>query len=248
MKTLTRESAINILVWMKSEGQNNWGGWGNYPSIPVSAQYLSYDTNHCQINLEKSVFVGKDLINCITTGRPVGQKWDKPISFSYLQEFFKISDSEVSTEISKKENAEKLKWLEGQLKVQSKFLENDDYQPFVSPIEKIFFRSEHSGDNFSSPLGKVIFGHSNFRGNNLSSVLTFEEVVEWKQIRKQGKNGPNKKRVFAPVSVPDHIAKQIQLHLDALKDQRINHLKNEVEKYHKELKAIKEISLGSRPN
>lgn len=202
MKTLTRENAINILSWLKSEGQSNWGGWGNYPSIPVSAQYLSYDTNHCQINFGECILVGEDLINCITTGRPVGQKWDKPISFSSLQEIFQISDSEVSTEISKKENAEKLKWLEGQLKVQSKFLnEHDDYQPFVATIEKIFFKSEHSGDNFTAPLGKVIFGNSNFLGNNLYSVLTFEENVEWMQVRKQGKNGPNKKRVFAPVSV-----------------------------------------------
>lgn len=86
--TLTKEQGIAIINWYETVGQSNWGVWGNYPSLPVGASYLSYDTVACQINLDQKIEIDGDKYNCITTGRfSVGKKLDKNISFEALKEW-----------------------------------------------------------------------------------------------------------------------------------------------------------------
>lgn len=86
-KQLTKEHGIAIIRWYDLNGRNNWGGWHSYPSIGVGASYLQYDTNMCQINLDSPVEIDGEVYNCITSGRAVGKRWDKPISFSEIRKW-----------------------------------------------------------------------------------------------------------------------------------------------------------------
>lgn len=88
MKTLTKENAQALITWFENEGQSNWGTWGNYPTLPVGATYLQYDTNACQINFDQTVEINGGAINCISVSRhTVGKKWDKSTSFEALKEW-----------------------------------------------------------------------------------------------------------------------------------------------------------------
>lgn len=48
--TLSKEQAIAIVRWNEAKSEN-WGCWGNYPSLPVGASYLQYDNTKCVIKL-----------------------------------------------------------------------------------------------------------------------------------------------------------------------------------------------------
>lgn len=225
MKTLTKQNAVDILVWYFTEGQGNWGGWGKYPSLPVGASYQQYESNPVQINFTEIVSIGEANFNCISKKRSVGQKYSSYITFSFLQEYFGIASAEIQAVIEAKETSEQKKLVQRWLSHAEKMLINDDYAPFTGSIEQIFIKSERESANYNAPIGRVIF--ANAPGNE----LFFGDMVEWHLIRTQGKNGPNKKKVFAPVAIPSHIADKIQLHLEVLKADRIASLKKDIEKY-----------------
>lgn len=225
---------MKLIVWFKTEGQGNWGGWGNYPDLPVSASYLQYDSNQCQVNLTPGIEIGNELFNCISNSRPVGSKWSNRIRFNDLQELFQITNSEIETKIKEEENAKQLKYLESQLSIQTRFLnEQDDYAPFMVSIEKIFKKSERSEETFVAPIGQIIFGHSS------NEDLVIANEVEWKQVRMQGKNGPNKKRVFVPASIPADVQKLINETIDDLRFARIEELKKRVLELTKKIYSLK---------
>lgn len=86
MKQLTKEQGIALIRWYESFGQNNWGGWHNYPSLPVGASYLQYDDNKCQVNLSETIIIDDEKINCISASRrSIGNKWYKVMTFSGLK-------------------------------------------------------------------------------------------------------------------------------------------------------------------
>jgi len=88
MKNLSKQNAIDLINWFETTGQKNWGVWGNYPSLPVGASYLSYDTNPCQINLSETISINGEEYNCISNNRhTVGKKWNKTISFEDLKDW-----------------------------------------------------------------------------------------------------------------------------------------------------------------
>lgn len=238
MIPLNRQHALALLVWRATEGSRNWGGWGEYPDLPVDASYLSYDTNPCQINLAKPVTVeGRDY-NCITSGRPVGKKWSRPISFERLKEVFSITDEEISNKIAENEKNERRKMVSFWLDSAKKYLVKDDHAPFIASIEQIHLLSERSGDNYFAPIGRVFFGNAGFAGASVPAELDFPDIVEWHQVRLQGKNGGNKKRVFAPVSIPAQVAEKLNAHLQILIADRVAALKNQIAEYEKELSAL----------
>lgn len=89
MKKLTKEQAISLINWYLINKNSNWGSWGDYPDLPCGANYLQYDTNPCQVNLDESILVGNDEINCFIHSRHVvGHKWNKPMTFSQLRKLF----------------------------------------------------------------------------------------------------------------------------------------------------------------
>lgn len=88
MKILSILEAQNLVDWMQKNAQNNWGGWSNYPTLPVTATYLQYDTQKCQVNFKSTILVKNEEVNCIVWDRhTVGAKWDKPMMYSSLREF-----------------------------------------------------------------------------------------------------------------------------------------------------------------
>lgn len=81
---LTLENVTDILNWYALEGSVNWGTWGNYPNLPVSASYHSFDTCHLRIKLEKMVSFKGHVFNCIADGRRVPGSNLKTISIYAL--------------------------------------------------------------------------------------------------------------------------------------------------------------------
>lgn len=234
MTNLNRNQVLALLVWKATIGTGNWGGWGKYPSLPVGASYRQYATNQCQINLDKAVMVDGKGYNCITNGRPVGAKWDRPIGFGDLQAAFAISDEEIAHEIANNDNNERRTMVECWLDHARMMLINDDYKPFVCPIEQIWLRSERNGDNYTTEFVTVTFSHA-----DSNEALTVAETIEWHQVRLQGKNGRNKKRVFVPVSLSEHTQQIIDSKLTELQAKRATDLKNQISKYEAELSTLK---------
>lgn len=90
MKTITEKQALSLIEWYLSEGRDgNWGSWSHNFDLPCSASVLQYDTNQCQINLDETIKVNGEQVNCFTHSRsPVGKKWNKSMTFSELREIF----------------------------------------------------------------------------------------------------------------------------------------------------------------
>lgn len=100
---LSRENAKSLVNWYNTEGQSNWGVWGNYPSLPVGASYNSFDTCLCRILFDKDVFVeGSDeVFNCIATSRKVpGSKVKNSIGFETLLELSKSDEEKFLTTVN----------------------------------------------------------------------------------------------------------------------------------------------------
>jgi hypothetical protein len=117
---------------------------------------------------------------------------------------------------------------------QSRFLNvKDDYAPIIYDLmfERIFLKSErHADQSFSEPIGKIKVGET---------TLEFNDIVDFEFAHKQGKNGPNKKNVFRPVSIPQHVTDALNAQLEIEKANRIEHLKQQVAYHTEELtKAI----------
>ena len=86
MENLTKDQAISLVRWYESTGQSNWGGWSNYPTLPVGATYLQYDDNQCQVNLSETIMIDDEEVNCISHSRiSVGKKCDKVMTFYTLK-------------------------------------------------------------------------------------------------------------------------------------------------------------------
>lgn len=228
---LTRQEVLSILVWRATDGRGNWGGWGKYPRLQVGASYLQYDTNPCQINLSKNIYVCGDTYNCITDGTPVGSKWIYSISFGRLQNFYDITDSEIATAVKNKGTEMRNKQVQLCLSHAERMLEQDKYAPFVAPIEEIYLMSERSADSYKAPIGGVMFGNTNV-------TMVIDEEVVWHQVRKQGRNGHNKKRVFVPMSISQSALSIINSTLEELKAQRIKELKADIAMYKEELATL----------
>jgi len=113
---------------------------------------------------------------------------------------------------------------------QSRYLNvKDDYAPIIYDLmfERIFLKSErHADQSFSEPIGQIKVGQT---------TLEFSDVVEFKFSHKQGKNGPNKKNVFRPASIPQHVTDALNAQLELEKVNRIEHLKQQVELYKEKL-------------
>lgn len=113
-----------------------------------------------------------------------------------------------------------------QLQTQSRFLnEKDEYPPAICHFmfERVFLKSEkHADETFTDSIGIIKVGDAS---------VEFDDVLEFEHIRTQGKNGPNKKNVFAPKLIPHHISDKLSEVLEQEKVKRIQHLKNQVE-YH----------------
>lgn len=136
-----------------------------------------------------------------------------------------------------------VKYHNFQFKTQSRFLnEKDDYPPMIcnQMVERIFIKSErHADQSFSEPIGKIRVGET---------TLEFEDVVEFVHVRTQGKNGPNKKNVFHPVSIPQHVTDALNDQLEVEKAKRIEHLKQQVAYHTEELtKAIEAYKFKMLP-
>jgi hypothetical protein len=229
MTNLNRNEAIAILVWFAKFGNTNWGTWGKYPKLPVGASYLSYDTNPCQINLSSPVTIDGENYNCITKGRPVGAKWSNAISFFDLQEKYNITDSEIISAVKAFDNAERIEYLNGCIARHKSALSESNIS-FTPAIEQIFLRSEKSGDNYNAEIGNISFGSG--------ESIFFPDVVEWHQVRSQGKNGRNKKRVFTPVSIPCNVITSIELKRIEMAQNRLNDLHSAIARYESELATL----------
>lgn len=106
---------------------------------------------------------------------------------------------------------------------QSRFLnEKDDYPAMIYDLgfERIFLKSErHADQPFSEAIGKIKVGET---------TLEFTDIVDFIKVRSQGTNGPNKKNVFRPVSIPQHVTDALNAQLEIETAKRIEHLKQQV--------------------
>lgn len=140
-------------------------------------------------------------------------------------------------ELTKKEKEvkERIDFLEYQIHNQSKFLnELDPYAPRISSIERIYLKSEkHADKPFIDILPRITIG---------KETLTFEDNIEWVFLRKQGKNGPNKKNVFVPISIPDHILFKLNDVLESQLQLRRKELEEMIFNYKAELESLTELA------
>lgn len=94
-------------------------------------------------------------------------------------------------------------------------------------FERIFLKSErHADQTFSEAIGNIRVGET---------TLKFDDIVDFIHVRNQGKNGPNKKNVFRPVSIPQHVTDALNTQLEIEKAKRIEHLKQQVSFHKKKL-------------
>lgn len=105
---LTTANVTNILNWYALEGQGNWGTWGKYPSLPVGANYHSFDTCHLCLTFDKMVTFGGNEFNCITDGRNAPGKNLITISISELVRICKSQGVEFANEYMTSEKANEL--------------------------------------------------------------------------------------------------------------------------------------------
>lgn len=126
-----------------------------------------------------------------------------------------------------------IKFEYGQLLTQSRFLnEKDEYPAMIyeNGFERTFLRNEKSADeSWMEPVGNIKVG---------TATLYFPDEVEFSFLRKQGKNGPNKKNVFAPKSIPAHITEKLNQVLEEEKNKRIEDLKSQVAHYTQKLTSL----------
>lgn len=88
-------------------------------------------------------------------------------------------------------------------------------------FERVFIKSEKSADAvWCEKIGAIKVGNAS---------VEIEDVLEFAFVRSQGKNGPNKKNVFAPKEIPSHISQKLNEVLESEKSTRIQHLKQQVQ-------------------
>lgn len=111
-----------------------------------------------------------------------------------------------------------------QLATKSKYLsEKDEFPPHIHyhMFERTFIKYEKSSiEKWSEEIGEICVGNER---------VYFNDIVEFSFLRRQGKNGPNKKNVFAPVSIPDHVMSKLKEILEVKISERKALLKSEVE-------------------
>lgn len=130
-----------------------------------------------------------------------------------------------------------------QFKTQSRFLnDKDEYPPMIYDLmfERIFIKSDRHADQlFSEPIGIIKVGDTN---------IEFSDIVDFVHVRTQGKNGRNKKNVFRPKFIPQHVTDTLNAQLEIEKSKRIEHLKQQVDYHTKELtKAIEAYKFKMLP-
>ena len=65
MKTLSKEQARSLFNWIEQNQLSNWGVWGNYPDLPVSASYNQYDNAQLVIKLHQPLLIDGEKANYI---------------------------------------------------------------------------------------------------------------------------------------------------------------------------------------
>lgn len=129
----------------------------------------------------------------------------------------------------------RVEFLEFQIRNQSSFLnEKDPYAPFIPSIERVYLKSEkHADQQFVDVLPRITIG---------KETITFDDNIEWLFSTKRGKNGPNKKNVFIPASIPNHIQFKINEVLKFQQDLRKKELAKMVLDYKVELEHLTELA------
>jgi hypothetical protein len=232
----TRKHAFEVLSWYEKTGCLNWSNWKTYPNLPVKASFVSYESNHCQINLEAEIRVRNKYYNCISTEQnPVGEQWNKPLTFTQLQNMFSIYCPQILRDIVDQHRKDEIKVIEKRIKSLSNLLAlGDDQAPSIIPIEKVFLRHERSTDNFVESIGPVTF-------KNSSVVLRFQDEVEWTLIREL-----RSRTYFTPVSIPHSVQQSISTTLQTLHQVHSECLLNEYMRLHQQLHDLKSKTFRKR--
>jgi hypothetical protein len=120
----------------------------------------------------------------------------------------------------------------GQFQTQSRFLNEKDEYPaiiYTNRFERTFLKSEKNAHEvWTEAIGNIKVGETE---------VEFADEVEFVFVRKQGKNGPNKKNVFAPKEIPAHVTEKLNEVLVLEQAKRIEHLKQMVDSYRNDLIA-----------
>ncbi len=103
--TLSKENAIAIIRWYESKSEN-WGSWGNYPTLPVGASYLQYEDCECIIKLDCRVSLAdgeNENFKYITSGSgrntPGVKEADDYISFYSLKNWCLPEEAKAAEEL-----------------------------------------------------------------------------------------------------------------------------------------------------